>query len=321
MTEEEVGKRMVVPELDMTSFCPRCWQCGHDLHAGETWWSKVPIAGHSRLLGARIQDGSGTGQEVDLCDKCHAASVRGFAPGTPPTVQQICTRCGVDTGVPLCLDVPLLCMQCRMVELQGATQRAADGTVVLDVAPGNGTSGFKTDPVPADMDRGAAERVVNEIVAAHRFVQAVSPPAPAPMQHCSRCGADAGVALGDGPMLCAKCSVVFNEQKERLRERLLLTVTPEGLAVTVKPVSAERDPMPVVEDVMEHDPVSHPPHYCIGGIECIDVIEAWGLGFHLGNALKYIARAGRKEGATSVTDLEKAAFYLAREIERQKGGK
>jgi Protein of unknwon function (DUF3310) len=62
------------------------------------------------------------------------------------------------------------------------------------------------------------------------------------------------------------------------------------------------------------DPVNHPPHY--GGAdnpyEAIKVIEAWELGFCLGNAAKYIARAGKKGDA--VEDLKKAAWYLAREI-------
>jgi hypothetical protein len=64
------------------------------------------------------------------------------------------------------------------------------------------------------------------------------------------------------------------------------------------------------------DPVHHPAHYHPGVYECINVIEAWGLGFHLGNAIKYIARAGRK--GDRLEDLKKAAWYLNREIE--KGG-
>ena len=64
------------------------------------------------------------------------------------------------------------------------------------------------------------------------------------------------------------------------------------------------------------DPVSHPAHYCMGGIEVLDAIEAWGLGYHRGNAVKYIARAGRKDPAKEVEDLRKARFYLDREIER-----
>lgn len=64
--------------------------------------------------------------------------------------------------------------------------------------------------------------------------------------------------------------------------------------------------------------IDHPPHYSAGGIEAIDVIEAWELGFCLGNAVKYIARAGRKDPARELEDLEKAAWYLAREIERRR---
>lgn len=64
--------------------------------------------------------------------------------------------------------------------------------------------------------------------------------------------------------------------------------------------------------------VDHPDHY--GGAEntyeAIKVIEAWGLGFCLGNAVKYIARAGRKKYANAATDLRKAAWYLNREADR-----
>lgn len=63
-----------------------------------------------------------------------------------------------------------------------------------------------------------------------------------------------------------------------------------------------------------HDTVNHPPHYNTGGIEVIEAIEAWGLGFHLGNAVKYIARANHK--GSRLEDLRKARWYLDREIER-----
>ena len=46
-----------------------------------------------------------------------------------------------------------------------------------------------------------------------------------------------------------------------------------------------------------NDPVHNPPHYKSGGIEVIDVIEAFELGFHLGNVVKYVLRAGRKGDA------------------------
>lgn len=62
------------------------------------------------------------------------------------------------------------------------------------------------------------------------------------------------------------------------------------------------------------DSVDHPPHYGGAGnpYEAIKVIEAWGLGFSLGNCLKYIARAGKK--GARLEDLKKAQWYLAREI-------
>lgn len=62
--------------------------------------------------------------------------------------------------------------------------------------------------------------------------------------------------------------------------------------------------------------VDHPAHY--GGAdnpyEAIRVIRAWGLGFSLGNAVKYISRAGRKDPAKLIEDLEKARWYLDEEI-------
>lgn len=61
--------------------------------------------------------------------------------------------------------------------------------------------------------------------------------------------------------------------------------------------------------------VDHPSHYAEGRrYEPIDVIEDWELGFCLGNAVKYISRAGRKNDA--LEDLKKARWYLDREIER-----
>ena len=60
------------------------------------------------------------------------------------------------------------------------------------------------------------------------------------------------------------------------------------------------------------DMVDQPPHYKDGGIETIDFIEAKKLGFNLGNAIKYISRAGKKNDA--LEDLKKARWYLNREI-------
>jgi hypothetical protein len=65
------------------------------------------------------------------------------------------------------------------------------------------------------------------------------------------------------------------------------------------------------------DPVNHPPHYRAGGIETIDFIEAKDLNYRLGNVIKYVSRAGKKS-TDPVQDLEKAAWYLNREIEARR---
>lgn len=70
------------------------------------------------------------------------------------------------------------------------------------------------------------------------------------------------------------------------------------------------------------DKVNHPSHY--GGsdnlYEAIKVIEAWKLDFCLGNTVKYISRAGKKNPSTEIEDLEKAQWYLQRKIIKLKSG-
>lgn len=65
-----------------------------------------------------------------------------------------------------------------------------------------------------------------------------------------------------------------------------------------------------------HDPVNHPTHYNKGGIEAIEVIEAYDLNFRLSNVIKYVLRHNHK--GTPIQDLEKALFYLKRDIEKKK---
>ena len=68
----------------------------------------------------------------------------------------------------------------------------------------------------------------------------------------------------------------------------------------------------------ESEKVNHPNHY--GGednpYEAIKVIESWDLGFNLGNTVKYISRAGKK--INTLEDLEKASWYINREINKLK---
>lgn len=75
------------------------------------------------------------------------------------------------------------------------------------------------------------------------------------------------------------------------------------------------------KNTVKEDIINNPHHY--GGkdnvYEAIKVIEAWDLGFRLGNTVKYISRAGKKEPNKTIQDLEKARYYLDREIMILKG--
>lgn len=67
-------------------------------------------------------------------------------------------------------------------------------------------------------------------------------------------------------------------------------------------------------DAMLTDSINHPAHYTYGSIEVIDVIEGLRLPYHLGNVVKYIARAGHKDPTKTTEDLRKAVWYLNRYI-------
>jgi len=71
---------------------------------------------------------------------------------------------------------------------------------------------------------------------------------------------------------------------------------------------------------MSHDPINRPSHYAEGRkYETIDVIEDWQLSYRLGNCLKYVSRAGRKDPTKTIEDLKKARWYLDREIATLEG--
>ena len=83
-----------------------------------------------------------------------------------------------------------------------------------------------------------------------------------------------------------------------------------GTRLTALPTNVE-----LVERAISEQ-VDHPPHYTwLGGIEVIDITEQ--LSFTLGNVIKYVLRADHK--GKPIEDLEKAQWYLAREIKRRKG--
>jgi len=92
-----------------------------------------------------------------------------------------------------------------------------------------------------------------------------------------------------------------------LKERMQSN-RPEGMtAAQEKEIVAD-----VNQAMAQHDAVNHPAHYKTGGIETIDFIEAKNLSYHLGNVVKYIARADSKGNREE--DLLKARWYLNREI-------
>lgn len=94
----------------------------------------------------------------------------------------------------------------------------------------------------------------------------------------------------------------------------ILTNTPRP-GETVEQIAARTAPRSIPRVV---DTVNHPPHYNAhpSGVECITVTEH--MNFNLGNAVKYIWRVGLKSD-DPVTDLEKARWYIDREISRLKG--
>ena len=90
------------------------------------------------------------------------------------------------------------------------------------------------------------------------------------------------------------------------------------------PKPIEKPPMPDVTPP-KVDNVNHPSHYNDGKIEVIDYIEDKQLGFCLGNAIKYISRAGKKKSGNmsdkekEIEDLKKAVFYINYRIKELKG--
>ncbi len=78
-------------------------------------------------------------------------------------------------------------------------------------------------------------------------------------------------------------------------------------------MTSSNTPLPSITMVEpQPDPVNHPYHYKVGGIETIDFIEAKELNYNMGNAVKYISRADHK--GNRLQDLEKAKWYIDREL-------
>lgn len=105
--------------------------------------------------------------------------------------------------------------------------------------------------------------------------------------------------------LCGECSA---EEMTAIDRALLCS-----LGIDAKQDEPKRE-------AVENDVVNHPSHYTDGKIEVIEFIEDKKLSFHLGNAVKYISRAGKKDPTKKEEDLRKAAWYIQRELDRLSKG-
>lgn len=120
-------------------------------------------------------------------------------------------------------------------------------------------------------------------------------------------------------LTCEGCGVTFVHKKEKAQGRWpkycpeclpKYSKVPKKKEVVVEPV--EEPEVKVVELPKKEDAINHPSHYTRGKIEVIDFIEDQQLPYHLGNVIKYIARAGYK--GDKLEDLKKARWYLDRYI-------
>ena len=124
-------------------------------------------------------------------------------------------------------------------------------------------------------------------------------------------------------LTCEGCGVTFVHKKEKAQGRWpkycpecppKYSKVPKKKEVAVEPVAQtiEEPEVKVVELPKNEDVINHPSHYTRGKIEVIDFIEDQQLPYHLGNVIKYIARAGCK--GDKLEDLKKARWYLDRYI-------
>ena len=127
---------------------------------------------------------------------------------------------------------------------------------------------------------------------------------------------------------CPDCAIKFcHKSKKEVEEEAKMTTvdskeTEEDSKKTeerhIEDSSKETVQVPTAEHMdkmygnIEHDAENHPSHYTRGKIEVIDFIEDQQLPYHLGNVIKYIARAGYK--GDKLEDLKKARWYLDRYI-------
>lgn len=111
--------------------------------------------------------------------------------------------------------------------------------------------------------------------------------------------------MDDNPIFCTLCRA---ECSDRIENCTYYKPVCEDCETRVQKSSAKN-----LRNNHFIEAVNHPPHYqSKSGLEVIEVIEAFELDFNLGNAVKYILRAGKK--CNEVEDLEKAMWYIQRRI-------
>lgn len=121
--------------------------------------------------------------------------------------------------------------------------------------------------------------------------------------------------VGRWPKYCPTCaeqlSKSYKKDSTKTEDRNIEDTNKE----TIQVPTAEH--MEAMYGNVEHDAVNHPSHYTRGKIEVIDFIEDQQLPYHLGNVIKYVARAGYK--GNKLEDLKKARWYLDRYINEVMG--
>lgn len=135
---------------------------------------------------------------------------------------------------------------------------------------------------------------------------------------------DIAAALGINVMRVYAINQYDQKKKEKLKKRKTLAAKKVAVLMGMQAQTNGERRHPVTGKLLMQaapalDNVNHPAHYKVGGIETIDFIEAKKLSYNLGNVVKYITRADHKGNA--IEDLQKARWYLNREIANHTGAK
>lgn len=146
------------------------------------------------------------------------------------------------------------------------------------------------------------------------------------MTKCKNCGKMfEQTGKGRPAVNCPTCRDLLNKPKKKVspKDKQSEKINKDApviskMETTVKEIIVKKDDVKDISVTTDkkHNPISnmidHPSHYNRGKIEVIDFIEDQGLSFHLGNVIKYVARAGSK--GDKLEDLKKARWYLDRYI-------